>query len=213
MQTLLKSSALSAAVLLAVLPVSGALAAPTVNTFAGNTEVSLSSQFVGALTSLQIEPSAEFPGRLVGGVASFPVDAGEFDAGTAKGEIIHTGGLNLRRGTTTVTIATFTIDTTGTQPVLTGIVKANDSIVGRIPLFNLALPALTLPIQPAPLPPPLSSSFLQVRIPGVGVTLTATAASALNSAFGVTAFTAGIPIGTAVANVLVYSPENMTFSH
>lgn len=131
-----KSSALSAAVLLAISPVGSALAAPTVNTFAGNTEVTLSSQFVGALTSLQIAPSAEFPGRLVGGLASFPVDAGEFDAGTAKGEIIHTGGLNLRRGATTVTIAAFTIDTTGTQLVLTGIVKANDSIVGRIPLLT-----------------------------------------------------------------------------
>lgn len=197
----------------ALLPIGAVSAAPTVNTFAGNTQVTLSNEFVAALTTLQIAPSAEFPGQLAGVRATFPVDAGEFDAGTAKGEIIHSGGLNLRRGTTTVTIATFTIDTIGTQPVLTGIVKANDTIVGRIPLFNLSLPPLTLPVRPVPFPPPLSSVFSQVLIPGVGVTLTATAATALNSAFGVTAFTAGIPIGTAVANVLVYSPEDRVFTH
>lgn len=189
------------------LPVA-ASAAPTVNTFAGNTQVTLSNEFVAALTTLGIAPSAEFPGSLVAGRATFPIDAGEFDAGTAKGEIIHTGGLNLRRGGTTVTIATFTIDTIGTQPVLTGIVKANDSIVGRLPLFNLSLPALTLPIRPIQFPPPLAPQFAQVVIPGVGVTLTATAAAALNEAFGVTAFAAGIPIGTAVASALVFSPED-----
>jgi hypothetical protein len=208
MSSTFKSTLLGTALAAALaLPVS-APAAPTVNTFAGNTQVTLSSEFVAALTTLGIAPSAEFPGSLVAGRATFPVDAGELDAGTAKGEIIHTGGLNLRRGGTTVTIATFTIDTTGTQPVLTGIVKANDSVVGRIPLFNLSLPALSLPIRPVQFPPPLAPQFGQVVIPGVGVTLTATAASALNEAFGVTAFAAGIPIGTAVANVLVYSPED-----
>lgn len=204
MSSILRLSILAAA--LAVPAV--ASAAPTVNTFGGNTQVTLSNEFVGALTALGITPSAEFPGRLAAGRATFPVDAGEFDAGTAKGEIIHTGGLNLTRGGTTVTIATFTIDTIGTQPTLTGIVKANDSIVGRIPLFNLSLPALTLPIRPVQFPPPLAPQFGQVLIPGVGVTLTATAAAALNDAFGVTAFAAGIPIGTAVANVFVYSPED-----
>ena len=51
-----------------------------------------------------------------------------------------------------------------------------------VPAARLILPPLTLPIRPVPFPPPLSPLFSQVLIPGVGVTLTATAATALNSA-------------------------------
>jgi hypothetical protein len=98
--------------------------------------------------------------------------------------------LRLTGGGTVVELTQFIIDTADTAPILTGLVKVNDSVVGRLPLFHLALPSLTLPL-------PRSR---RITIPGVGVTLTDTAAQALNGAFGVTAFSAGIPIGHATVS-------------
>jgi hypothetical protein len=163
------------------------VAAPTVNTLGGDTRVTLSSTFLGALNSLGVSASPSFPASIRSGVARFPIPTGEIDAGSFKGEIVHDGGLNLRA------------DTTGATPVLTGLVKANDSLVGRIALFDLALGAA-----------PQVQSFGRygsLRINDVAVTLNAEAAGALNDAFGVTAFTAGIPIGTARVNTFFYEPD------
>jgi hypothetical protein len=174
-------------------------AAPTVNTLGGDTRVTLSSTFLGALDSLGVSASPSFPGSIRSGVARFPIPTGEIDAETFKGEIVHNGGLNLRAGALTVNISSFVIDTTGSAPVLTGLVKANDSLVGRIPLFDLALGSA-----------PQVQSFGRygaLRIRDVNVTLNAEAAAALNSAFGVTAFTAGIPIGTARVDTFFFEPD------
>ena len=107
----------------------------------------------------------------------------------ARGEVPHSGGLSLTKGATQVLISDFVIETTS-SPRLTGIVTANGTIVGRIPLFNLALPQLVLPLQLPPGPETL-------LIEGNRVTLTAEAATALNGAFGTTAFTPGFNIGIA----------------
>lgn len=158
--------------------------------FAGSTSVHLSQAFRGALGTLQIRPGAAFPGSLRGTRASFPIAGGTIDADTLRGEIIHVGGLTLTRGTTRVKLENFIIDTTGTGGiVLTGQVSANGNIVGRIPLFNLTLPAGRD-----------SFGLTFVRIDGVGVTLRQEAATALNSVFQTTAFTAGFNIGTASVN-------------
>ena len=176
-----------------------ASAAPTVNTLGGDTRVTLSSTFLGALDSLGVSASPSFPASIRNGNARFPIPTGEIDATSFKGEIVHDGGLNLRAGDLTVNISSFVIDTTGSAPVLTGLVKANDSLVGRIPLFDLALGAA----------PQVQSygRYGNLRINNVAVTLNAEAAAALNSAFGVTAFTAGIPIGTARVNTFYYEPD------
>jgi hypothetical protein len=174
-------------------------AAPTVNTIGGDTRVTLSSTFLGALDSLGVSASPSFPASIRNGNARFPIPTGEIDAASFKGEIVHDGGLNLRAGALTVNISSFVIDTTGSAPVLTGLVKANDSLVGRIALFDLALGSA-----------PQVQSFGRygsLRINDVAVTLNAEAAGALNSAFGVTAFTAGIPIGTARVNTFFYEPD------
>jgi hypothetical protein len=174
-------------------------AAPTVSTLGGDTRVTLSSTFLGALDSLGVAASPSFPATIRNGNARFPIPTGEIDAETFKGEIVHNGGLNLRAGALTVNISSFVIDTTGSAPVLTGLVKANDSLVGRIPLFDLALGSA-----------PQTQSYGRygnLRINDVAVTLNAEAASALNSAFGVTAFTAGIPIGTARVNTFFFDPD------
>lgn len=176
-------------------------AAPTVNTFSGATRVELSSTFTGALSSLGVSVSREYPAFVRGSVAAFPIPTGEIDLSNAKGEIIHSGGLNLKAGALTVTLSSFVIDTTGSAPKLTGIVKANDSIVGRITLFDLKLNAA-----------PQVGEFFRVstiKISDVDLTLSAEAASALNDAFKVSAFTAGLPIGKAQVNTFSYEPSSI----
>lgn len=166
-----------------------ATAAPTAQIRDGYTLVELLPEFVGALGSLGIAPSKALPGTLYQRIAFFPITGGRLDAANAKGEVPHSGGLTLTRGATQVIISDFIIDTTS-APKLTGIVTANGSIVGRIPLFNLALPQLVLPLQ-------LPASPETLLIEGNRVTLTAEAATALNGAFGTSAFTPGFNIGIA----------------
>jgi hypothetical protein len=166
-----------------------ASASPTAQINSGYTLVELAPSFVGALTSLGVAPSKVLPGTLHQRIALFPITGGRLDASNAKGEVPHSGGLKLTSATTQVIISDFVIDTTA-SPKLTGIVTANGSIVGRIPLFNLALPPLSLPLTLPPGPE-------QLLIEGNRVTLTAEAATALNGAFGVTAFTPGFNIGIA----------------
>lgn len=193
---LFRSLFLAAAIALATGTVS---AAPTVSTIGGDTSVTLSSEFLGALGSLGVSASPSFPASIRNGKARFPIPAGEIDAASYKGEIVHSGGLNLAAGGLTVNISSFVIDTTGSTPVLTGLAKVNDSVVGRIALFDLALNAA-----------PNVQSFGRyglLRIDNVGVTLNAEAAATLNEVFGVTAFTAGIPIGTARVNTGFYEPD------
>jgi hypothetical protein len=189
---MVKKSAIFGAILglMAVACVSQAAAAPTVSFKSTRTEVVLSSTFLNAATALGLTLHPVKPGRISKGKAFFPIIAGELDLQNAKGEIQHSGGLRISKDGVVVELTLFVIDTIGT-PVLTGIVKANGSIVGRIPLFDLALPAITLPLAPEK----------RFSIPGVAVTLTNEAAAALNGAFGVTAFTEGLDIGSAKVTV------------
>jgi hypothetical protein len=160
-------------------------------TFRGQrTDVNLTQEFLGAITSLGLTPSAVKPGKIIGTQARFPIIAGALDLDNAASEIIHSGGIQLKNDSVTVQLTNFIIDTTST-PVLTGLVKANGAVVTRLPLFKLALPSLSLPIKRAK----------RITIPDVGVTLTAEAASTLNSVFGVTAFAENFSIG--VAHVII----------
>jgi hypothetical protein len=166
-----------------------AVASPTAQINSGYTLVELLPEFVVALTSQGIAPSKNLPATLYQRIAYFPITGGRLDASNAKGEVPHSGGLKLTKGATQVVISDFVIDTTG-SPKLTGIVTANGSIVGRIPLFNLALPALSLPLQ-------LPAGPETLLIEGSRVTLTHEAAVALNGVFGTTAFAGGFNVGIA----------------
>jgi hypothetical protein len=164
----------------------------------GRTTVTLSSGFVSALQTLGLTPGVVKPTALEEGKADFPVSGGAIDLETARGEISHIGGLTLTAGSTVVRLQSFTIDTTGSSPVLTGLVVVNDSLVGRLPLFNLQLPAgITLPLKPT------HEGVLELK--DVGVTLTSTAATALNGVFSTNALAGGFDIGT--ANVYVVFQE------
>lgn len=196
-RSLLLSAALAAVL---CLPCVSAVAAPTVNTKHGETRVVLCDTFLGALGNLGVAASPSFPARLQRGVARFPIPTGEIDLASARGEIVHSGGLNLQAGGLTVNLSSFVIDTTGDSPVLTGLVKANDSLVARIELFDLKLMAA----------PDVTRTGRAGRliIRDVAVTLSAEAAAALNDVFNVTAFQAGLPIGTARVNSYLFEPDH-----
>lgn len=156
----------------------------------GETTVALSSGFLNALQSLGVAPGLVAPTQLKGTTVNFPVNGGAIDLKTAAGNIGHGGGLTLSSGDTWVAIQNFTIDTTGKSPVISGLVVANGSLVGRITLFDLNLPKdFRLPLA--------QYRGVLVDLPQVGVTLDAAAASALNHTFRTDAFSAGFPIGTA----------------
>jgi hypothetical protein len=172
-----------------------AIAAPSADFVGGRTSVSLSGDFVNALTALKVTPGTVGSGRLRQGVASFPITSGAGDLGTVKVEINHRGGLSLTAGTTIVELTDYSITNLDGKPVLTGLVKANDNLVGRVPLFNLELTS----------GPKTQTNHgaTQLLLTGVKVTLTQTAADALNGVFGVTAFKQGLSIGTANVNSLI----------
>jgi hypothetical protein len=154
----------------------------------GQTAVTLSPEFLSALSTLGVTATPVIPGQILTGVASFAVTGGTIDLATAQGEITHSGGLELRAGNTVVRLLNFTIDL-GAMNRLTGAVVANGSLVGRVHLFDLTLPSgITLPLTP-------QNELLVV--PNTQVRLSAAAATALNSLFNVTAFTEGFEIGTA----------------
>jgi hypothetical protein len=183
-----------------------AAAAPSVQLTLGVTQVALSSEFVGALGSLGVTPDNVLPGALYttsrGARVAFPIPTGELDGNGPKLEILHSGGLTLTAGATRVALTSFIIENLDGKLQLTGVVKANDSIVGRIPLFDVALTKAPSISDPA------KRGFFGIRsanlsITGAKVTLAAPAAAALNDVFGVDAFVEGFPIGVAEVSARV----------
>jgi hypothetical protein len=163
--------------------------------FNGATTVQFSNDFVGALNSLNIGVGRITPGPIIRRSASFPITSGSLDLSTLRGEILHSGGLKLFRGQTSIKLESFIIDTTGDGIVLTGMVSANGTIVGRVPLFDLTLPSSD----------DLYAGVNIVTLNGVSVTLRPEAAGALNAVFETTAFEAGFLIGTAGVRGLAFA--------
>lgn len=156
----------------------------------GETTVALSSDFLDALKSLGVTPGVVTPTQLNRTTVNFPINGGAIDLKTAAGNVGHAGGLTLSAGGTVVAIQNFTIDTTAKSPVITGLVVANGTLVGRINLFDLALPKnFNLPL--------VEYRATLVDLSGVAVTLNGAAAAALNQAFKTDAFASGFGIGTA----------------
>ena len=185
----------------AALMIPNAIAAPTLELRAGQTTVELSTEFLGAVTSLGVSVTPVSGGAIRSRngktTAVFPVTNGSVDTGLLRLEVIHSGGLSLRAGDTVVTLSQFNIENvTGGALRLKGIVTANDVIVGEVPLFDL-----TLTESPSARPSNLLRSDINLggslRLAGVWVALSGEAAAALNGVFRVTAFSRGLNIGTA----------------
>lgn len=201
------ATAISRVALVAALALTGSFvnAQQTKTLEGGVTKVALSEGFVNALGELGLRAGTVGPTHLRNGVVNFPVTGGAVDLDTAKAQVLHSGGLTLtpasspESGEPTVRLESFIIDTTGSAPVITGLVIVKGALVGRVPLFNLQLPAgITLPLK---------TQDGQLVLDGVGVTLTSTAAQALNTVFNVTALEGGFNIGTAKVRAFVLDED------
>lgn len=173
----------------------------------GRTAVTLASGFATTLSGLGVKLNTSGACEHRHGSINFPVIGGAIDLDTGIAEVLHGGGLNLTvttsSGTTEVQLLDFIVDTTGSSPVITGLVSVNGTLSSRAVIFDLTLPAITLPLTP---------EHSTIQFESVGVALDAAAATALNTAFGLTgsnALTAGTAVGTAnVTLVLPWMPEH-----
>jgi hypothetical protein len=131
----------------------------------------------GSATYTASDSEVHFP--ITGGFATIHADT-NYKPGYIDGVLLHQGsGITLTKGSTTVTLTNFVVD------------PGNSTLTGTVNGEELGVPLLAL-----------NGSGVQVSVVGSAVhldgtvaSLTATAAGALNSAFGTTAFTAGLELG------------------
>jgi hypothetical protein len=161
------------------LPTGYRLATANVTLQSAATRVTLEPATAAALTGLGVSVAPTAPATAGSDGIQFPIT-------NAKGKIAltapitHSGGLVFTAGGKTLTVADFTIDPAA------GLLYAETTPVGRLPLFKVDLSAITT-----------ATPGIQVVVTGAKLSLTAQAAGALNSTFGVTAFTENLAIGTA----------------
>lgn len=160
----------------------------------GRTSVELSTTLVHALEALDLQATGFGGTRIRRGVADFLITGGATDLDTTQVEIFHKGGLTLQDADTTVNLTDFVISNLDGQAVLTGAVIANDTLVARLPLFDLQVGGVSTRTR---------RGISNLDLTDVDVTLSAAAAGALNQVFEVNAFAAGLSIGTAQVDAFV----------
>jgi hypothetical protein len=177
------------------------VASGTANTYTGkateisrlsgvSTSVALDPSTASALTSLGValapEGTATFTAStstihfpITGGFATIHADT-SYKPGYIAGVLIHQGsGFTLTKGSTKVTLSNFVVDPGNST--LTGWVNGAETAV---PLLSLNGSAVKVSVVGS-----------TVHLDGTVASLTATAASALNTAFSTTAFKAGLELG------------------
>jgi hypothetical protein len=161
--------------------------------YRGATTVTLDPAATEALESLGVEVSPVRPAYAGKGGISFPITLGLVDTDTLAGQIRHAGGLKLSAGDTSVYLTRFFIDIDDT-PSLSGLVGVGAKGTTRADLFDLDLSGLKV-----------DAGKRCIALSGVTLKLTAGGAEALNTAFGVTAFTPGLTIGTATVQARTFT--------
>lgn len=167
-------------------------ASSTVWLTGGQTSVTTAPGLAGVLLKHDIVPIATLPGTEgagsgAGGVYvrfGFPVTGGRVNLAKLTGTIDHSGGILFLDPATgkEISVGTFTINVG--QRDLTAIV--NNTPKERVPLLTLGLGHAKITV-----------SRHAVKISGIVVRLTKTAAGALDATFGTTLFSAGLELGTA----------------
>jgi hypothetical protein len=185
--------ALVASVLAAALLPSGALAsgdrcgeAPAGTALGGGaTTLTLDPATAQALTGLGVSVTPVDPAKAnEDGSISFPITGGSL--GDPRSTIEHSGGLSFAAGATTLTATDFVVTTKGARGVLTATVGD-----AQVPLLKLDLRKAQA-----------GRSGAATTLAPIAATLTKEAAGALNATFGVSAFKAGLPIGTVAVKAL-----------
>ena len=176
-------------------------ASGTANTYTGqttevsrlagtSTSVALDPSTVSALTGLGVafapygratftKSDAEIHFPITGGVAAIHADK-SYKPGYVAGVLIHQGsGFTLTKGATTVTLSDFVVD------------PGNSTLTGTVDGTEIGVPLLALNGSGVK----ITTVGSTVHLDGTVASLTATAAGALDKAFGTTAFKAGIVLG------------------
>jgi hypothetical protein len=161
--------------------------------YSGATTVALDPGATAALESLDVSVSPVRPAYAGKSGISFPITLGLVSSDTLEGQIRHVGGLKLSKGQVKVYLTRFFIDIDDT-PSLSGLVGVGQRGGDRVELFTLDL--TDLKVEP---------DRNRIKLSGVTLKLTAGAAGALNTAFGTTAFTEGLVIGTASVHAKTYT--------
>ena len=158
----------------------------------GDTSVTTAPGIAAALLGHGIVPLATLPGTEgakvgSGGVAvrfTFPVTGGWLNAAALRGTIWHQGGILFTDPATGKQLEVSDFIISVHQGVLTAEVNGNPKV--RVPLLWLSLAHATI-----------HAGWHYVQINGIVLTLTGTAASALDATFSTTLFKAGLELGTA----------------
>jgi hypothetical protein len=158
----------------------------------GATTVTTAPGIAAALLGNGIVPIATLPGTEGaqiggGGVAvrfTFPVTGGWLNAAKLTGTIWHSGGILFADAPAGKQIAVSDFVISVHQGVLTAEVNGNPKV--RVPLLKLSLAHAAI-----------HQGWHSIKITGIVLTLTSTAASALDATFGTTLFKPGLELGTA----------------
>lgn len=149
---------------------------------AGATALALDAGTLEALTALGVAPGVVEPATLTGTTASFPITGGRAGLDLGAGDVTHAGGISLTAGGTVVRLEAFDIRL-GAAPQLFASVNGSTQ---KVAIADLDLRAATPAVDGR-----------RVTVGNVAVRLTQGAADALNTAFGITAIAAGLPLGVA----------------
>ncbi len=151
----------------------------------GATALALDPGTAAALTSLGVAVSPIGPASAApDGSLRFPITGGTLRPAALTGSIAHSGGIALTAGDTRVELRKFVI-TLDDTPTLSAKLGGQ-----RVDILTLDLSGLTVG----------EGTDGTLELGGVVGKLTAGAAEALNGAFGVTAFTEGLVLGTATVD-------------
>jgi hypothetical protein len=158
----------------------------------GATTVTTAPGIAAALLGNGIVPIATLPGTEGaqiggGGVAvrfTFPVTGGWLNAAKLTGTIWHSGGILFADVPAGKQIAVSDFVISVHQGALTAEVNGNPKV--RVPLLKLSLAHAAI-----------HQGWHSIKITGIVLTLTSTAASALDATFGTTLFKPGLELGTA----------------
>lgn len=149
----------------------------------GATVLTLNQGTAGALTQLGVTAAPISPASATpSGDLRFPI-TDSLARALYTGTITHSGGISLTAGATVVKLTDFDINLG--QRSLSAVVNGGP----RVGILSLDYSGARV-----------SFAGDRLRFGPVTASLTAAAASALNSAFNVTAFTPGLTLGTAVVN-------------
>jgi hypothetical protein len=149
----------------------------------GATTLKLDAGTASALTSLGITVGPVKPAKASSKGVAFPITGGSVNAKTLAGKIKHSGGLRFSKGSTVVELTDYTINIDKKPDLVATLGKS------RVSILSLDLSKLKN-----------KSSGKKIKLSGIKASLTAGAAAALNGAFGTTAFTEGLVLGTASVN-------------